>query len=73
MRKRYNNSLVGDWIDSKTAQNNAQAQADLLKAQTMNTLASQPAQGTNKWLIIVPIVVLLAGGITAFVLLKKKG
>lgn len=48
------------------------ADADLLKAQAITNLASQPAQKTNPLLIIIPVAVLLIGGVTAFILLRKK-
>lgn len=79
-RKKYNNAFLGrffdklgDRFDVQTEAKEANAQADLLKAQTMNQLANQPAQGINPLLIIIPAVVLVIGGITIFILLKKKG
>jgi hypothetical protein len=49
-----------------------ETQADLIKAKALADLAAQPAKGINPWLIIIPAVILVAGGITAYILLRKK-
>ena len=63
---------IGDRYEAKTDGKYLDDQAELVKAQALSSIANQPAQTTNKWLIIIPVVILVAGGITAFVLLRKK-
>jgi len=55
-----------------TAQEKAEDQLKAQKLQTLASLAAQPASSVNKWIIIIPVAVLLIGGVTAFILLKKK-
>ena len=65
---------IGDWFvsDKKIELEKAQMELDAQKLQVMSSIANQPASGVNKWIIIIPVAVLLIGGIAAFILLKKK-
>jgi hypothetical protein len=72
MMDEYNNLTLFPGLKAKRDAKKMEAQADLVKAQALADLAGQPAQGTNPLLIIIPVAVLLIGGVTAFILLRKK-
>lgn len=65
---------VGDWFvsDKKIELEKAQMELDAQKLQVMSNISNQPASGINKWIIIIPVAVLLIGGVAAFILLKRK-
>ena len=68
--EKYSNFLgIGD------AKRESEAADRELKSQRLDILAeiaNKPAGETNKLLIILPIAVVLIGGIVAVVLIKKK-
>ena len=69
---KYNNAVIGDMIDARKDRLQTDAESDLLKSQALLAIANKPAGETSKLLIILPIAVVLIGGIVAVVLIKKK-
>jgi hypothetical protein len=63
---------IGDRYEAKTEGKYLDDQAELVKAQALLNIANQPAQKTNPLLIIIPIAVVVIGGVTAYFLLRKK-
>jgi len=73
--KQYNNGL--GWFDgsrkeARLERKATEAEAEQTKANALLALANKPAKKTNPALIIIPVAVLLVGGIVAVTMLKKK-
>lgn len=65
----YNNGLFDAYRERKEIE----AQADAARADALLTIANKPASSTSRWLIILPLSIVLIGGAVAIVLIKKKG
>lgn len=63
----YNNFLDA-WKERRAAR----AQAELTRAEALQDFANRPADESSKLLIILPIAVVVIGGIVAVVMLKRK-
>ena len=72
VQKKYNNGVIGDMLDARKERKQTEAESELLKSQALLSIANKPAGETSKLLIILPIAVVLIGGIVAIVLIKKK-
>lgn len=70
---RYNNGIADEFGSLiYTKQEKAQADLEAQKLALMQQIANKPAGATNKWLIIIPITLLLVGGIITVIVIKRK-
>lgn len=73
MRSANYNNGIGDWFvsDKKIAERQAALDLEAQKIALMGSIANQPASGNNL-IILLPIAIVLIGGIIAIVVIKSK-
>ncbi len=72
----WNNLFCGKACQERKQRRHEEAMARIemegRRYDVYSDIANQPATGSNKALVIIPIVILAFGAITAFVLIRKK-
>ena len=73
MEHQYNNAWFdGSRKEARLARKAAEVEADVIKANALMAMANKPANKMNPILIVIPVVVLIVGGIIAMKMIKKK-